>query len=386
VVRLGVISVAVGLAVMIVSVAIVTGFQKQISDKVIGFGAHIIVSNYETNISYETPPLYRDQSFYLSIDTIKGISHIQISASKAGIIKTEDQIEGVILKGVGSDFNWSFFENKIITGHSFVVKDSVTTNEVLISENTASKLKLKPGDPLRMYFLSGHEVQPRGRKFTITGIYETGLEEFDNLFIIGDIHHIQKINEWNDNEIGGYEIFIDDFNNLDKISEAVDRIAGFDLKTTTIKELYPQIFEWLSLQDINVVVILALMSLVAGITMISTLLILILEKTSLIGILKALGAENRRIRKIFIYNAVYLTGKGLLWGNVIAIGLSLLQIKTGVLKLDQQSYYISEVPVNLQLLHILIINFCTILLVTLMLIIPTLVITRISPVKAIRFR
>ncbi len=385
IVRLGVASVALGLAAMIVSVAIVTGFQNQIRDKVVGFGADIQITSYEVNSSYEASPIDMFQSFYPGLDSVKGIRKIQIFAQKAGIIKADNQIEGVVLKGVGSDFDWSFFKNKLEKGMVFTVSDSVTTNDVIISKYLASRLGLDVGSALRMYFVAGDELQPRGRKFNISGIYETGLNEFDRMFVFGDIHHIRKLNKWYDNEVGGFEVFVDDFNDIDRMGNVVSKAIGYKLKSRTIVELYPQIFEWLKLQDMNVMIIIALMVLVAGITMISTLLILILERTNMIGVLKALGSENRSIRKIFVYNAVYIIGKGLIWGNVIALGLCFLQLETGLLKLNQESYYLSEVPVNIQLSHLLAINAGTLLVTSLMLIFPTYIITKISPVKAIRF-
>jgi len=385
IVRLGVISVALGLSVMIISVAIVTGFQQQIRDKVIGFGSHIVITSFQVNTSFEPSPISINQPFYSSLDSLPGVRHIQVFATKAGIIKTDDQIEGVVLKGVGPDYDWSYFKEKLVDGNIFIAEDTATTDDVIISKSLASRLKLKTGDPLRMYFVGGDEMQPRGRKFNICGIFETGLDEFDKLYIFGDIGHIRKLNNWNADEVGGFEVLIDDYNRIDEMGELVYNFIGYNFDSKTIKQLQPQIFEWLSLQDINVVVIIALMVLVAGITMISTLLILILEKTNMIGLLKAFGTQNRSIRKVFIYNAVYIIGKGLLWGNLIAIGLCLLQLKTGIFKLNQESYYISQVPINLQISHLLIINFGTLLICTLMLIIPTFIITRISPLKAIRY-
>jgi len=385
IVRLGVISVALGLSVMIISVAIVTGFQQQIRDKVIGFGSHIVIASFQVNTSFEPSPISINQPFYSTLDSLPGVRHIQVFATKAGIIKTDDQIEGVVLKGVGPDYDWSYFKEKLVDGNIFIAEDTATTDDVIISKSLASRLKLKTGDPLRMYFVGGDEMQPRGRKFNICGIFETGLDEFDKLYVFGDIGHIRKLNNWNADEVGGFEVLIDDYNRIDEMGEWVYNFIGYNFDSKTIKQLQPQIFEWLSLQDINVVVIIALMVLVAGITMISTLLILILEKTNMIGLLKAFGTQNRSIRKVFIYNAVYIIGKGLLWGNLIAIGLCLLQLKTGIFKLNQESYYISQVPINLQISHLLIINFGTLLICTLMLIIPTFIITRISPLKAIRY-
>jgi len=385
IVRLGTISVALGLSVMIISISIVTGFQQQVRDKVIGFGADIQITGFETNSSYEATPISMDQPFYTGIDTVEGIRHIQVFATKAGIIKTGDQIEGVILKGIGPDFDWSYFSQKMVAGHKLHLSDTATSNDVLISKSLAARLKLKLGDPLRMYFIIPDEMQPRGRKFKIAGIFETGLDEFDKLYVIGDINHIRKLNKWNDHEVGGFEVLIDDYNKIDEMGEKVYQMIGYDLKSQTIKDLYPQIFQWLSLHDMNVVILIVLMVLVAGITMISTLLILILEKTNMIGTLKALGAKNRSIRQIFLINAIYIIGKGLIWGNAIALTLSLIQLKFGIFKLDQESYYVSEVPINLNLWFYLATNAGTLFVCTLMLIIPTYIVTKISPVKAIRF-
>jgi lipoprotein-releasing system permease protein len=382
---LGVASVALGLSVMIVAIAIVTGFQQEVRDKVTGFGAHIQITGYQVNTSYEAAPVSIHQPFYPNIDTLPGIRHIQVFASKAGIIKTEDQIEGVILKGIGSDFDRSFFEPRIVEGSFFSVSDSARTDDVLISLSLARRLRLQVGDAVRMYFIIPDEIQPRGRRFIVSGIYETGLDEFDRLYVIGDIWHIQRLNKWTSGQVGGFELFVEDFRQIDKMGEQVNQFIGYDLKAQTIRQTQPQIFEWLSLHDMNVAIIIVLMVLVAGITMISTLLILILERTAMIGVLKALGARNRSIRKVFLLNAVYIIGKGLIIGNLVAFALSYLQLKTGWVGLDQESYYVSQVPINLQLSHYLITNLGTLLVCALMLIIPTYIITRISPVKAIRF-
>ena len=370
---------------MIVAIAIVTGFQQEVRDKVTGFGAHIQITGYQVNTSYEAAPVSIHQPFYPNIDTLPGIRHIQVFASKAGIIKTEDQIEGVILKGIGSDFDRSFFEPRIVEGSFFSVSDSARTDDVLISLSLARRLRLQVGDAVRMYFIIPDEIQPRGRRFIVSGIYETGLDEFDRLYVIGDIWHIQRLNKWTSGQVGGFELFVEDFRQIDQMGELVNQFIGYDLKAQTIRQTQPQIFEWLSLHDMNVAIIIVLMVLVAGITMISTLLILILERTAMIGVLKALGARNRSIRKVFLLNAVYIIGKGLIIGNLVAFVLSYLQLKTGWVGLDQESYYVSQVPINLQLSHYLITNLGTLLVCTLMLIIPTYIVTRISPVKAIRF-
>lgn len=384
-VRVAVVSIVLSIAVMIVSIAIVTGFQKEIRDKVIGFGAHIQISKFDSNESMEAQPIDKNQSFYPSFDTVPGIRHIQVYATKAGIIKTEDQMEGVELKGIGSDFDWSFFRNRIVDGKIFEVKDSVKSKDVIISKLLAGRLKLKTGDSIRMYFIMKDQTQPKGRKFHISGIYETGLEEFDKVYVIGDIAQIQSLNKWTTNQVAGFEVILNNFNDLDKMSEFVYSNIGYDLNSRNIEQLNPQIFDWLGLQDMNVIIILTLMIIVAAINMISCLLILILERTTMIGTLKALGAKNASIRKIFLYTAANLIGKGLLWGNVIAIVLCLIQQKFGIITLPQESYYVSTVPINLNIFHLLLLNTGTLLVCMVILIIPSFIISRISPVKAIRF-
>ncbi|MCX6248555.1 MAG: ABC transporter permease [Bacteroidetes bacterium] len=383
VVRIAILSIGLGLTVMFIAVAILTGFQKEVREKVIGFGGHIQISHYDENSSLEAKPISTHQDFYPSLGSAKGIRHIQVYATKAGIIKTADQIQGIVLKGIGPDYDLSFFSKRIKEGHPIQISDTGKTNDVMISKNLASLLKLRLNDDVRMYFLSGSSTL--GRKFHIAGIYETGLEEFDKVYVICDIRHIQKLNNWQPDEVGGFEVTIDNFNDLDKMGKYVYRRIGMSLDAKTIRDLYPQIFDWLDLQDINVVIILVLMVLVTGITMISTLLILILERTTMIGILKALGMTNGGIRRIFLVNAVYIIGQGLLWGNLVGATLCVIQQKYGVITLPQESYYVSVVPVNLDLWNILLLNAGTVLVCLAMLLLPSFVSTRISPVKAIRF-
>jgi lipoprotein-releasing system permease protein len=384
VIKIAITGVVLGLAVMIIALAVVTGFKKEIRDKITGFGGHIVISNYDDNSSYEVVPIDVNPEIYRTKDKIKGIRRVQEFATKAGIIKTDDQMEGVVLKGVGPDFDWEFFRNKISAGKLFKVDaDSGTAlNEVMISRQTADRLKLKTGDKLFMYFI---QQPPRSRKFTISGIYQTGLEDFDKLFVLCDIRHIRKLNDWTARQTGGYEILIDDFDKLDEISQQVYSNTGYNLNTKTIRDKYPQIFDWLELQNINVVIIIVLMLLVSGINMISALLIIILERTRMIGILKSLGAGNYSIRKIFLYTAAYLSGAGIIIGNILGIGLCLLQQKYGLISLSEESYYVSKVPINLSLIHLLLLNAGTFACCILMMILPSFIITRISPVKAMKF-
>lgn len=383
VIRIAIISVALGLAVMIVSVAIVTGFQRQIREKIVGFGSHIQIAKFDSNNSFEFEPISKNQAFYSTLTKTEGIKHIQGFATKAGIIKTADQIQGVVFKGVGADFDWSFFNNKLIAGKLFSTRDTAASNSVLISQNLADLLKIKVGDPLRMYFIIDNMA--RARRFNVSGIYNTGLAEFDLKFIFGDIRQIQKLNGWGADSISGFDVYINDFNQLDKMGKIVYNAVGYDLNTKTIRDLYPQLFDWLDLQDMNVIIILVLMVLVSGMAMISTLLILILERTSMIGVLKALGARNLSIRRIFLYNAAYIVGKGLLFGNIAGIGICLVQKYTGIITLPQESYFMSVVPINIDIIHILLLNAGTLAACTLMLLLPSFIVARISPVKAIRF-
>lgn len=383
VVMIAIVAIALGLTVMFVAIAILTGFQKEIREKVIGFGGHIQVSHFSENPSIESMPVDKNQDFLPKLKNTSGIRHIQVYAVKAGIIKTKDQIQGVVLKGVGSDFDWSFFRNKIKEGSHFVVTDTGRTNEVIISKALANILKLKLNDDLRMYFISGDNTL--ARKFRISGIYETGLEEFDKLYVIGDIHQVQKLNGWSREQVGGFEILINNFGDIDRMGLEVYHQIGFSMDASTIKQLYPQIFDWLDLQDINVLIILILMIMVSAITMISTLLILILERTNMIGILKSLGMMNSSVRKIFLYNAVYIIGLGMLWGNILGFLICLFQQKTGVMTLPQESYYMPVVPIYLNGWNILFLNIFTLVICYLMLIVPSLIITRISPIKTIRF-
>ncbi len=383
VVIIAITAIALGMTVMFVAIAILTGFQKEVREKVIGFGGHIQVSHFSENPSLESKPIERDQPFLRQLKRTKGIRHVQEYAIKAGIIKTTNQIQGIVLKGIGSDFDWGFFGNKIVEGSAFRVTDTGKTDKVLISKTLARLLKLKVNDDLRIYFIGGETTL--GRKFKISGIYETGLDEFDKLFVIGDIHHIQKLNGWSPEQVGGFEILIDNFREIDQMGLTVYHMIGFSLDASTIKQMYPQIFDWLDLQDMNVLIILILMLFVSAITMISTLLILILERTAMIGVLKSLGMSNPGIRKIFLYNAVYIIGIGMLWGNILGFAICLLQQNTGLLTLPQESYYMPVVPIYLNAANILLLNVFTLVTCYLMLILPSFIVTRISPIKAIRF-
>jgi lipoprotein-releasing system permease protein len=386
---IAIVGIAMGIAVMILAVAILTGFKEQIREKVVGFGSHIQIMNFDSNISFETTPISDTQKFIPEIKKIPGISHVQVFATKAGIIRTDEDIQGVVLKGIGSDFDWSYFKSNMVDGSVFTVSDTGRTDKVIISKKIANMLRLKTGDTFAMLFI---QDPPRMRKFTICGIYETSLEEFDKMYVFCDIGHIKRLNGWNNDQVSGFEVYIDDFDKLDEMTSVVRDKIGYKIteeetkfKVTNIRMRYPQIFDWLNFQDINVIIIILLMLIVAGFNMISGLLILILEKTNMIGVLKSLGAEDKTIRRMFLYQAAYLIGKGLFWGNFIGIGLAFLQLKTGMVTLDPSSYYIKTVPVNLELIHILLLNAGTMLVIILMLLVPSQLISRITPVKAIKY-
>ena len=386
---IAVIGIALGIAVMILAVAILTGFKQQIREKIVGFGANIQIVNFDSNLSFETAPINEEQNFIPKIRQIPGIRHVQVFATKAGIIKVNDEIQGVVLKGIGSDFDWTYFRSSMVDGTVFKVNDSVRTDNVIISKKIANMLRLRKGDSFVMHFV---QDPPRMRKFTICGIYETSLEEFDKMYVFCDIGHIKRLNGWKDDQVSGFEIFISDFDKLEEMTGKVRDAVGFRIKedeekfkVTNIRGKYPQIFDWLNFQDVNVIIIIFLMLVVAGFNMISGLLILILEKTNMIGVLKALGSDDKTIRRVFLYQAAWLIGKGLFWGNLIGIGLAFLQLKTGLVTLDASSYYIKTVPINLQLTHIILLNAGTMAAILIMLLVPSKLISSITPVKAIRY-
>lgn len=387
--RIVIAGIALSITVMILAFAILTGFKQEIRNKIAGFSGHIQVLNFDSNYSFETAPISSDQEFVSKLNDYKGFKSIHVFATKAGIIKTDENIQGVVLKGVGTDYNWDFFANNLVEGSILNLSDSTVSNGVIISRSLSSLLSLNVGDDFAMYFV---QDPPRMRRFTVKGIYETSVEAMDKIYIFGDIGHIRRLNGWSQNQVSGFEIFIDNFNELDKMSFIVRDAIGYNfeedqekLKVTNLRMKYPQILDWLSFQDTNVIVIVVLMLLVAAITMISGLLILILEKTNMIGILKALGSDNRLIQKIFLNQALYIIVTGLLWGNIIGCTLAILQKKFELMSLNPSSYYLTTVPINLDILHILLLNLGTISIILLMLLIPSRLVSSISPVRAIKF-
>ena len=389
--RLAVAGISLGLVVMIMAVAIVTGFQKEIEGKVNGFAAHIQISNYDSNQSYQTAPISNSQPFLSSLEKIEGVQHIQTYATKPGMINTKDEIQGVVLKGISADFDWSFFEKNKIEGEPISL-DSARTKKVWISKQISSLLKLKLGDDFRMYFLNENERTPRVRKFEVGGIYQTGLEEFDKMFVLIDIRHVQSLNSWEDNQISGFEIYLDDVNLADEKEDEIRNLVLLHveensplLRVINIKRKFPHIFDWLKLLDMNVWIILALMIMVAGFNMISGLLVIILERTQMIGVLKSLGAANLNVRKVFLYLSAFLIGEGLLWGNVLGIVIAFIQYKFEIIHLDPTSYYVDTVPININAFHLIFLNLGALLVTLMMLIAPSFFISKIDPGETIRF-
>jgi len=385
--------ISLGVAAMIIAVAIVTGFKTTIKDKVFGFGSHINIVNFDSNSSYETVPIDKDQSFLPTLNDMPGIKHIQAFATKAGIIRAGQSIQGVVVKGVGADFDWTFFREHLVEGTLPQMTDTGKSDDAVVSRMIANAMELSVGGSFITSFVSTEDAQNiRYRKFRVAGIYETNLEDFDKVMVLADIKHIQRLNNWNENQISGFEISLVNYNDLEEMHATIwDEVGygflndGSKLKTQTIETLYPQIFDWLSLLDMNVWVILVLMTLVAGMNMISGLLIIILEKTNMIGILKAIGAKDASVRKIFLYHGGFLIGKGLLYGNILGVGLCALQYFTGIFPLDASMYFVDSVPINLSLTHLILINIGSLVATLAMLILPSYVITSISPVRAIQF-
>jgi len=386
IIKIAISAIAISIIMMMIAIATGTGLQLKIKEKVAAFNGHIQIYKYDTNNSNASlNPISKNQDFYPKFTTIDGINHVQAIATKGGIIRTEKTFEGIVAKGVGPDYRWSYMEEFLKEGR-LPDYNGKLNEEVLISAYLAKRLELKLNDTFFSFFLREENSQnPNNRVFKIVGIYDSGFEEFDATYVFTDIRHIQRMNKWEKDEIGSFEVFIDDFSQLRAKGNEVYGTTLSTLDSKTIADDYANIFDWLSLFDFNIAIIIGIMILVGGINMVTALLVLILERTQMIGILKALGSSNWSVRKIFLYNAGYLISIGLFWGNVIGIGLLLAQKYLGIIKLNPTSYYVKEAPVHIALDYILTLNIGTLLLCLIMLIVPSYIITRISPVKAIRF-
>ncbi len=382
--------VAIGLAVMIISVCVVLGFKHTIRDKVIGFGSHIQVADFLTLQQMEQYPIVIDDSMTNVLRHIPDVAHVQRFAMKEGILKTDSDFLGVAFKGVGPEFDSTFIHSNMVEGSIPHFSDSVSHNQILISQLMADKLHLKSGQRIFAYFFDNNGV--RTRRFTIAGIYQTNLKKYDETIVFTDLYTAVKLNGWESDQASGAELSVNNFDNLDEVeSRVLSKVKGTvdhygeTYSSATIKELNPQIFQWLDLMDLNVWIILALMLIVAGVTMISGLLIIILERTSMIGILKALGARNKTIRHTFMWFAVFIIGKGMLIGNILSLGLLTLQQAFGIIKLDAQTYYVSTVPVEINAMYIVALNVATLLISVFMLVAPSYLISHIHPAKSMRY-
>lgn len=398
IVKIGITGIALGVAVMILTMAIVTGFQKEIIAKITTFSAHLQINDYDLNNSLEASPVRLSDSVLSRIKALPNIRHIQPYATKNGILKAKSENEGVVLKGVDSHYDWSLMKPYIEEGTVLSLPPDAVSQDILVSRTMADKLQLKLGQKLLLYFvtkkkladttLSGESYinyEAREKTFYIKGIYNTGFSDIDKNLVLVDLKQIQKLNYWSHGEVAGYEIYLRHFDLLPQSQEQVSELAGYDHLVTSVMENQANIFSWLGMVDVNAAIIIVLMVLVAAINMISALLILILERTNMVGILKALGMSNAGVRGIFLNVSFRLLLRGLLFGNIAGIGLCLLQMHFKLFSLNADTYYLDSVPINLSLLHIVLVNVGTTLCCLLMMLLPTLILTRITPIKAIRF-
>ncbi|HEY2583298.1 MAG TPA: FtsX-like permease family protein [Mucilaginibacter sp.] len=384
IVRIAIVGIVLGLGVMILSLEIIRGFKQEIREKMRGFTGDIQVVKFDLNNSYENSPFIADSNFEKKTAINHLITKVMPFATKPGIIKANDEIEGVVLKGVDKNYDWQYFKKQLVAGNIIDFNDTTAAKkQLLISQTTANRLRLKVGDKILMYFV---QWPLKVRRFTIRGIFSIGIEEVDKTYVIGDLSIINRLNNWNPNEIGGYEIKIADFDRLNEASDFIDSLLPSRLKSYSVIDNYPTIFAWLGLLDGNTKVVLALMIIVAVINMISALLIMILERTTMIGVLKAMGATNWIIQKVFLYNAFYLIGLGMLLGNIFGLGIGFIQYHTHLFKLDRASYYMNFVPIQFNWLDIILLNIGTLVICLLVMLGPSMLVTRITPVKAIRFK
>lgn len=387
IIKIGITAIALGIIVMLIAVATGLGLQKKIREKTVAFNGHLTISNFDSNASKESvKPISSKQEFYPEFKNVSGVKHVQAVATKFGIIRTETDFEGVVFKGVGNDYDWSYISDFLIEGKLPNYTDKFS-NEVLISKFLANRLGFKVGDSFQIYFAQKDiNKQPRILKCNVVGIFNSGFQQLDETYMIGDLKHIQRINKWKKDEIGNFEVFLDDFNQLQQKSIEIYQDVPSNLNTQTIVDKYFSVFEWISIFDKNIYGIIIIMILVAGINMITALLVLILERMQMVGILKALGSDNWKIRKIFLYNASYLILRGLFWGNLIGLGILFLQDTFQLFPLNPDVYHVTTVPIHITLANILLLNIGTFILCLLMMLVPSYIITKITPVKTIKFQ
>lgn len=386
IIKIAIIAIALGMMMMLISIATGVGLQKKIREKVAGFNGHVTISNFDNNQSKTTQkPISIHQNFYPKFKNVSGVKHVQVFATRAGIIRTENSFEGIILKGVDENYDWSFFKEYIVEGNIPIFNDQIS-KEVLLSKIVADRMQFNIGDKFDTFFMREDSNQiPSRRIYKVVGIYDTGFEEFDKNMMIGDINQVRKLNKWKENEVGGFEVFVDDFNQIDEKSKEIYRDINNTLNSQSLFEQFPQIFEWLQVFDGNIAIIVILMIAVAGINMITALLVLILERTQVIGVLKTLGTKSWSIRKIFLYNASYIIGRGLLIGNVFGLLFIYLQHEFEFIKLDPQNYYVHVAPVYINISQVIVLNLSTLVLCIVMMLIPSFIITKISPAKSVKF-
>ena len=386
IIKIGIAAIAISIIVMLIAIATGIGLERKIRDKAVAFNGHISISNFDSNESEGAQvPISINQDFYPEFTTVAGVSHIQAVANKFGIIRTNTDFEGLFLKGVGSDYDWRYFKDFLVEGRLPVYTQKYSS-EVLISTYLAYRLGFVVGDSFQMYFMkSDSSKAPSIMKYSIVGVFNSGFEELDKTYIIGDINHVQRLNRWSKDQIGNFEVFISNYNDLDRLGTEVYAQTPSTLNTLTVKQKYATIFEWIPIFTTNIYIILAIMIFVGAINMITALLVLILERTQMIGILKALGSSNVSIRKLFLYNASYLIFCGLFWGNLIGLGVLFLQKQFQFLTLDPSVYYVTVAPVYLDWTYVVLLNVMTFVLCILMLLIPSFIISKISPIKAIKF-
>ncbi len=387
IIKIAIVAIALGMIVMIISVATGLGLKYKIRDKISGLNGHILLQKFNQNESENTNiPIVLDSTLYQTLQAIEGVKKIQGTATKNAMIRTEKDFEMVVFKGVSPDYDWHFFTDYLQEGKLPQFSNKKTSNEILISQFLADKLQLKVGDKVVSWFLKNtNTAKANARSFLISGIYNSGIKEFDSHYIIGDLKVIQRLNKWKPNQVGSIEVLINDFKQLEPITNVIYENMDPLINAVPITEKFPDIFEWINMFDVNITLIIIIMIVIGGINMITALLVLILERTQMIGILKALGNTNKSIRKIFLYNAGYLILKGLFWGNLIGLGLIFLEKNFHFISLNPDNYYVNHIPFHLSVTHIFLLNLGTLILCLLMLILPTYLVSKISPVKAIKF-
>ncbi len=384
IINLALAAVCVSVMVMILATAIVKGYQNEVKDKLIGFNAPLQITHLDLNNSFESLPIVRDTIMEALARKKEGISYLQAYATKAGIIKTENAFEGIVLKGIGPDYNGAFIKKNMLVGSLPLFGDSISSQEIVISAITAKRLELKLGDPLYIYFI---QDPPRVRKLKIKGIFDTGMGELDELYAFVDIRQVQKLNNWDPSSISGYEIGLKrlDRTETENMRDQIAQITPYNMGLSSIYEMYPALFDWLSLLDLNVVIIMILMVAVASINMITALLILVLERTQMIGLLKAMGAEDKQLSEVFLWMAAKIVFQGLLLGNLLGLGLAFMQKQFSWIKLDQKSYYINRVPIEINAIDIIYVNVFAFFICMFLLLIPVKLVSKVNPVRSIQF-